>query len=89
MSYKMLEEVKKNNQLTGQNFFKTKISPLGSIVCLAARVSITIDLAGNHEFIWNWTLCKGRGELFKLQKTKQKVKWDRKDLKPLFHLSVK
>jgi hypothetical protein len=46
----MFEEGHKNNQLTGQNFFKTKISPEGSTVCLAATVSITIDLAGNHEF---------------------------------------
>jgi len=50
MSYKMLEDGGKNNQLTGQNFFKTKISPEGSTVCLAAMVSITIDFAGNHEF---------------------------------------
>lgn len=36
--------------LTGQNFVKTNISPLGSTACLASRVSITIDLAGNHDF---------------------------------------
>ena len=38
-----------NFQLTGHNLVKTRISPLGSTVCLASRVSITIDLAGNHE----------------------------------------
>ena len=67
MSYKMLEDGGKNNQLTGQNFFKTKISPEGSTVCLAAMVSITIDFAGNHEFTWKRTLCKGRGDLFRKQ----------------------
>lgn len=50
MLHKKMDEGDKNNQLTGQNLFKTIISPLGSIDCLAAIVSITIDLAGNHEF---------------------------------------
>jgi len=49
MLNKVLEE-SKNFQLTGQNLVKTRISPLGSKVCLAATVSITIDLAGNHDF---------------------------------------
>ena len=40
---------RQNFQLTGQNLVKTKISPLGSTVYLAASVSVTIDLAGNHE----------------------------------------
>lgn len=74
-------------QLTGQNLVKTKISPLGSTLCLAARVSITIDLAGNHEFTWNRTLCKGGRELS--QKTKEKVKQARKNFKPLIHVKIK
>jgi hypothetical protein len=36
--------------LTGQDRFSFMISPLELIVSLAARHSITIDRAGNHDF---------------------------------------
>lgn len=50
MDYCTLQVGNKNFELTGQNLVKTIISPLGSMVCLAARVSMTIDLAGSHDF---------------------------------------
>ena len=39
--------------LTGQDLISTMISPLESILSLAAIHSITIDRAGNQDFAWN------------------------------------
>lgn len=51
----MIQQLEINSKLTGQNLFKTMISPLGSISLLDCRQSTTMDRAGSHEFAWKRT----------------------------------